>query len=103
LATIKLAKCGGIAGALRVAEAIPAYISSALDGPVGIAAAAHLAQAMPRPGIAAGLAQGLATQDLFDATIAATGPELDGPDLRLPDEPGLGVEIDELALRRHRI
>jgi o-succinylbenzoate synthase len=102
-ATVKLAKCGGIAAAIEVATAIPAYLSSALDGPAGIAAAAHLAQALPRPGFAAGLAQGLATQELFADTIAARGPELDGADLRLPDEPGLGVEIDELALARHRL
>jgi L-alanine-DL-glutamate epimerase-like enolase superfamily enzyme len=103
LATIKLAKVGGIAAALDVAARIPAYLSSALDGPLGIAAAAHLAQVMPAPGIASGLAQGLATQRLFSATIAARGPELDGPLLLLPDEPGLGVEIDELALARHRL
>jgi o-succinylbenzoate synthase len=103
LATVKLAKVGGIAPSLAIADQIPAYLSSALDGPVGIAAAAHLAQALPRPGLAAGLAQGLATQELFAATIAATGPELDGPDMVLPDEPGLGVELDELALARHRL
>jgi L-alanine-DL-glutamate epimerase-like enolase superfamily enzyme len=40
---------------------------------------------------------------LFDATIAATGPVLDGPLLRVPDEPGLGVQLDELALARQRI
>lgn len=103
LATIKLSKAGGIAAALLVAAEIPCYLSSALDGPVGIAAAAHLSQAMPTPGIATGLAQGLATQRLFGATIAARGPELDGPMLSLPDEPGLGVEIDELALARARL
>jgi L-Ala-D/L-Glu epimerase len=103
LVTIKLTKAGGIAAALEVAAEIPCYLSSALDGPVGIAAAAHLAQVMPAPGIAAGLAQGLATQKLFAATIAASGPELDGPLLTVPDEPGLGVEIDELSLARHRL
>lgn len=103
LATVKLAKCGGIAASLELAREIPVYLSSALDGPLGIAAAAHLAQALPQTAPAAGLAHGLATQRLLDGTIAAAGPELDGPRLSLPDEPGLGVRIDELALARHRI
>lgn len=103
MATLKLAKCGGIAACLEIAEQIPVYLSSALDGPLGIAAAAHLAQALPHSAPATGLAQGLATQRLFGATIAAHGPKLDGPDLALPDEPGLGVELDELSLARHRL
>jgi L-Ala-D/L-Glu epimerase len=103
LATIKVAKSGGIAAALEVAREVPAYLSSALDGPIGIAAAAHLAQVLPETPPAAGLPHGLATQRLLGATIAADGPELDGAELRLPDEPGLGVEIDELALARHRL
>jgi o-succinylbenzoate synthase len=103
LATIKVAKAGGIAAALEVASEIPAYLSSALDGPVGIAAAAHLAQLLPQLGSDAGVAHGLATQRLLGATVAARGPELEGDALRLPDEPGLGVEIDELALTRHRL
>jgi L-alanine-DL-glutamate epimerase-like enolase superfamily enzyme len=101
LATVKLAKSGGIAAALEVAREIPVYLSSALDGPVGIAAAAHTAQVLPGGG--AGVAHGLATQRLLAATVAARGPELDGALLRVPDEPGLGVEIDELALARHRL
>ena len=38
-ATVKLAKVGGPRAAMRIAERIPVYLSSALDGPVGIAAA----------------------------------------------------------------
>src|SRR5204863_9260359 len=41
LVTVKLAKVGGIDRARAIAERLPAYVSSALDGPVGIAAAAH--------------------------------------------------------------
>ena len=103
MATVKLAKVGGIATALVIAHEIPVYLSSALDGPIGIAAAAHLAQYIPREAPATGLDQGLATQRLFAATIAARGPELDGPMLRVSDEPGFGVELDELALARHRL
>jgi o-succinylbenzoate synthase len=102
-ATVKLAKAGGILAALEVAEALPVYLSSALDGPVGIAAAAHTAQALPRAGFAADLAHGLATGELFDTTIASSAPALDGPLLRVGDVPGLGVEIDQDELRRRML
>jgi L-alanine-DL-glutamate epimerase-like enolase superfamily enzyme len=94
-ATVKLAKVGGPRAALAIAQALPVYLSSALEGPVGIAAAAHVAQAIPDAGLAHGLATGL----LFSETIGR-GAELDGAMLRVPDGPGLGVEIDEEALAR---
>jgi L-alanine-DL-glutamate epimerase-like enolase superfamily enzyme len=101
--TIKLAKVGGPLEAIRVAAAAPSYLSSALDGPIGIAAAIHTAQALPREGYASGLAHGLATLGMFDATYAP----LDGlfaPEVRPPAAPGLGVDVDprvleEFALR----
>jgi o-succinylbenzoate synthase len=103
LATVKLAKVGGIAQARSIAEVLPVYLSSALDGPVGIAAAAHAAQALPRKGIWAELAHGLATQLLFADAIASAQCEVRDGFLHLPDGPGLGVEIDERALERHRL
>jgi o-succinylbenzoate synthase len=103
LATVKLSKVGGIGVARTVARILPVYLSSALDGPVGIAAAAHLAQTLPAEGPAARLAHGLATQLLFSEDIAATGCELRGDLLMLPDGPGLGVEIDERARERARV
>jgi o-succinylbenzoate synthase len=102
---IKLAKVGGPEEAISIAEVLPAYLTSALDGPVGIAAAAQVAETLgeagDRPGT--GLAHGLATQRLFDSTIAAAGPELRGDMLHPPPGPGLGVEIDEEALDAHRL
>ena len=71
LANVKLAKVGGIAAALEIAAEIPAYLSSALEGPVGIAAAAHTAQALPLRGTAAEPAHGLATERLFSESIGA--------------------------------
>ena len=97
-ATVKLAKVGGPSAALEIARWLPVYLSSALDGPVGITAAAHVAQALP----GAGLAHGLATSVLFAETIGH-GAELDGALLGVPDGPGLGVEIDERTLERHRM
>lgn len=103
MATVKLAKSGGMFAAKILATSIPVYLSSALDGPLGIAAAAHAAQTLPRSGPAAGLAHGLATAELFEGTVAAAACELDGAWLTVPDRPGLGVEIDEAALERHRL
>lgn len=102
LATVKLSKVGGPREALAVAEQLPVYLSSALDGPVGIAAAAHAGQALRGRGDA-GVAHGLATQRLFSETIATRQCELRDGHLHLPDGPGLGVEIDDAALERHRL
>lgn len=103
LATVKLSKVGGIGPAAAVAAELPVYLSSALDGPVGIAAAAHAAQALYRDREDPGLAHGLATQELFGGTIASVGCELREGFLHLPEGPGLGVEVDEEALERHRL
>jgi L-alanine-DL-glutamate epimerase-like enolase superfamily enzyme len=103
---IKLSKVGGYVSGLEIAEALPAYVSSSLDGPIGIAAGASLAssldydaelRAWPK------LAHGLATQRLFASTIAAVEPQLRGGRLHIPHCTGLGVEIDEDALQAHRL
>jgi o-succinylbenzoate synthase len=105
LTGVKLAKVGGPEAAIEIAELLPAYVTSALDGPVGIAAAAQVAATLGdvRHGHDAPLAQGLATQRLFESTIASVECELDGDVLRPPPGPGLGVEIDEDALQAHRL
>jgi L-alanine-DL-glutamate epimerase-like enolase superfamily enzyme len=94
-ATVKLAKVGGPGAALAIADELPVYLSSALDGPVGIAAAAHVAQALPD----AGVAHGLATSLLFADTVGH-GAYLEGPVLCVGDGLGLGVELDDDALSR---
>jgi o-succinylbenzoate synthase len=105
LTGIKLSKVGGPEAALEIAELVPAYLTSALDGPVGIAAAAQVAQSLGDLGRTVGesLAHGLATQRLFASTIASVECRLESDMLHLPDGPGLGVEIDEKALQAHRL
>src|SRR5439155_17952847 len=61
LATVKLSKVGGVGPARAIAGLLPVYLSSAMDGPVGIAAAVHAAQALRESGGDAGIAHGLAT------------------------------------------
>lgn len=95
--TLKLAKVGGPLAALETAARLPSYLSSALDGPIGIAAALHTAQALPAPP-AWKPAHGLATLGMFSSTYAPVA-SLYGPSLQTPRGPGLGVEVDERALR----
>jgi o-succinylbenzoate synthase len=104
LTGIKLSKVGGPEAAIEIAEVLPSFLTSALDGPVGIAAAAQVAQTLDaassgRPV----LAHGLATQRLFSATVASVECEVRDGMLYPPAGPGLGVEIDEAALAAHRI
>jgi O-succinylbenzoate synthase len=102
---VKLSKVGGPEEAIEIADVLPTYVSSALDGPVGIAAGAQVAVTLSgtdRPE-RLDLAHGLATQRLFASTIASVECELRGDRLHLPPGPGLGVEIDEDALQAHRL
>ena len=102
IAAVKVAKVGGLGAALAIAEVMPSYLSSALEGPVGIAAAAHAAQALRIVGGDAGVAHGLATERLFSASIG-NGLVADRDQLIVDDRPGLGVEIDEDALAARRL
>jgi o-succinylbenzoate synthase len=98
IVNVKLAPSGGFTGAraaLREASALglEAFLSSTLDGPWGIAAALQLAA-----GERVRLACGLATLELFDATLAlALPPPADGL-LVVPQGPGLGLAIDDAAI-----
>ncbi len=105
LTGVKLSKVGGLASGQEIASSLPAYVTSALDGPVGIAMGARFAAAiqdMPWP-TSGERAHGLATQRLFASTIASVECELKGGMLRQPRGPGLGIEIDEDALTAHRL
>lgn len=100
-ATVKISKVGGLDG--RLGGCLPTYMSSALDGPVGIAAAGHVAMTLPEIGPTGPTYHGLATLGLFEGTIAAVGPEMVGETLALPSGPGIGVELDESALAAFRL
>ena len=95
---VKLAPSGGFGSAreaLREAAShgLATFLSSTLDGPWGIAAALQLAAAERVQ-----LACGLATLELFDASLArALPPPHDGV-LDVPEGPGLGVAVDERAV-----
>jgi L-Ala-D/L-Glu epimerase len=98
IVNVKLAPSGGFNAAreaLRAADAhgLGAFLSSTLDGPWGISAALQLAAAERIQ-----LACGLATLELFDATLAlALPPPADGL-LVVPQGPGLGLALDDAAI-----
>ena len=95
---VKLAASGGFGPAreaLRAAadNGLNAFLSSTLDGPWGIAAALQLAAAENLS-----LACGLATLELFDASLArALPPPVQGL-MAVPQGPGLGVAVDDSAI-----
>jgi L-Ala-D/L-Glu epimerase len=98
IVSIKLAPMGGINAARDAIEAardvgVEPYISSALDGPWGIAAGLQLASAE-----AISLHCGLATLGLFDGAIAGALPSPNEGRLEVPAGPGLGVEVSDEAI-----
>jgi L-alanine-DL-glutamate epimerase-like enolase superfamily enzyme len=91
---LKLARCGGVTRLLEVAKlaragGCEAYLGSTLEGPVGIAAALHVAAALatmaPLPPC------GLATLHLFEG-LEGTLPVERGA-IAVPQSPGLGIEV----------
>jgi len=86
---LKISRCGGVGGVLRDAEAARAagsavYLASTFDGPLGIAAALHVAAALRAGGDV--LPCGLATLGAFAGVDA---PAAAGGTLALPPGPGL--------------
>ena len=93
---LKLSRCGGISGLLAAAAEVRAsgaevYLTSGLDGPVGVAAAVHAAAALISSGPVAHC--GLATLGLF-ADLEDPLPPRNG-EIALPSAPGLG--LDEMS------
>lgn len=89
---LKVSRCGGIAGLIAAATLVRAsgaepYVSSTLDGPLGIAAGVHAAAALASRGPVPPC--GLATLALF-AGIDDPLQARDGH-IEVPELPGLGV------------
>jgi L-alanine-DL-glutamate epimerase-like enolase superfamily enzyme len=95
---IKPARVGGLRQAWRVAEmaaeaGVPVTISTLFETGIGLAAAVHVAAALPGEPRAHGLATGgLLASDLLDEPLAASGGWL-----AVPPGPGLGVRFEPAA------
>jgi L-alanine-DL-glutamate epimerase-like enolase superfamily enzyme len=88
---LKISRAGGIGALLAQAALVrttgaEVYVSSTLDGPLGIAAALHCAAALRIT-----LPCGLATLDAFGG-LADCGLRPAGGELAVPSGPGLGVD-----------
>ena len=104
LAGVKLSKVGGPEAAIEIAEVLPSYVSSALDGPVGIAAGAQVAQTLdagtegrgpwPTASPPSGSSPRRSPRSSASCATACS---------TRPTGSGLGVEIDEAALQAHRL
>lgn len=90
---LKISRCGGISALLVAATLVRAsgaevYLASTLDGPLGVAAAVHVAAALASRGPLAPC--GLATLGMFDG-LEDPLPTREGR-IALPTGPGLGVD-----------
>lgn len=102
---VYLSEAGGIAGARRIFELAAAYghdctIGSMPEGVIGASASLHIAAAMANLSVCPSDIRGHTgyAQDVTSAPL----PVQNGI-LKIPDTPGLGVEIDEQQLARLRV
>lgn len=78
-------------------QGVACIVTTTLDAGIGVAAALHLAATLPAPGLACGLATAsLLTTDLLTAPLAVREGRM-----RRPNAVGLGVQLDDEAVRRH--
>lgn len=101
---IKPMVVGGLRPAGQIVEmagrlGAKAIVTTTLDAGVGTAAALHLAATLPPDGLACGLATGsFLADDLITRPLEAQCGRM-----ALPEGSGLGVELDEGALRRYGV
>ena len=91
MVNVKLAKCGGLGPArtllgLAEAQEMGTVVGSMMEGPVGIGAAASLVAAWGTTAVSDLDAAWWLAESPFDGGI-----EYDGPTVRLPDAPGIGI------------
>lgn len=96
---VKLSQSGGPSAAAELIKSarlagMLVFVTSTLDGPVGLAAGLHLAAAKAD----FGLANGLATGELLARSYANGLPPVKRGVIAVADAPGLGIELDEDAL-----
>ncbi len=100
---LKPMRLGGLRPALTLAReaaerGVPCIVTTTFDAGVGVAAALHLAAALPSVEALPDPAHGLATADHLAADIVAQPPRPHDGAIAVPSAPGLGVRLDERAL-----
>jgi L-alanine-DL-glutamate epimerase-like enolase superfamily enzyme len=106
---VKPARVGGpvaaweIAG-LAAAEGVPVVVSTLFETGVGLAAALVVAAGLPPVGGATNdYAHGLATADLLESDLLTRALSVVDGRMAVPEGPGLGIELDEDALRSYAV
>ena len=106
---VKPARVGGPFAAWEIeelagADGVPVVISTLFETGVGIAAALATAAGLaPVAGPTADLAHGLATADLLESDLLVHSLKIEHGRMFVPEGPGLGIELDEAALRRYAV
>jgi len=100
---VKPARVGGAVETLRIAAiaveaGIPLVLSTFYETGIGLAAALHLAAALPGGDVA----HGIATASLIASDLLVRSPLLVAGALLPPDAPGLGVELDANVVAEFR-
>ncbi|MCY4455444.1 MAG: o-succinylbenzoate synthase [Chloroflexi bacterium] len=100
---LKPMRLGGVRPALDLARdaaerGVPCIVTTTFDSGVGVAAALHLAAAIPGVDALPDAAHGLATAEHLAADIVVEPPRPADGELAVPALGGLGVEIDPGAL-----
>jgi L-alanine-DL-glutamate epimerase-like enolase superfamily enzyme len=104
---VKPARVGGVRQALRIAAlaagaGVPVVVSTLLETGIGLAAALHVAAALP--GATDGeRAHGLATGEVLVSDLLAEPLAIAGGRLAVPSGAGLGVVVDAAAVSRYRV
>jgi muconate cycloisomerase len=96
-------KAGGLLGAKRIAHigeaaGIPACLGSNIELGVGNAAKLHLAASTPSIELASDFPVWFYSRDVLKAPL-----KVEGGRIRVPEGPGLGVEVDPEALKVFRV
>ncbi|MGD0862992.1 MAG: mandelate racemase/muconate lactonizing enzyme family protein [Candidatus Limnocylindrales bacterium] len=106
---VKPARVGGPSAAWEIAAlaaalGVPVVVSSLFETGVGLAAALATAAGLPAVGRGATeIAHGLATAELAEADLLARAPRVVQGRMIVPQGPGLGIVLDEEALRRYAV
>jgi len=100
---LKPMRLGGLRPALTLAReaaerGVPCIVTTTFDAAVGVAAALHLAAALPIVATLPGPAHGLATADHLAADLVTEPLRPRDGAMALPRVPGLGIRLDEHAL-----
>jgi D-galactarolactone cycloisomerase len=100
--------CGGIGGVLDIAAAANAAgryaVPHACSGAIALAATLHILAVLPLPADAPAWAEPILEHDVGEnpirTDILTEALALDDGWMTIPDGPGLGIDVDEVALRR---